>query len=153
EDVELDLGTPEGRRRDAALGEVPLGLPRDVARVAAVRLAAARFDHVAAQDQRGDVERGVDVGGGRIGHEQHVRLVDVLEATDARAIEADAVDEQVFAQVLDRDAEVLRLPREGDEAQVDDQDAGLPGQRQDLGNGRGRCGDSAGDPLEGGHRD
>ena len=79
--------------------------------------------------------------------------MDVLETADARAVEADAVDEQVLAQVLDGDAEVLRLTRQVDEAQVDDQDAGLTGERQDLGDGRGGRGDSAGDPLEGGHRD
>ena len=129
EDVELDLGPPERRRGDAALGEVALGLARDVARVTAVRLTAPGLDNVACHDQRRDIERRVDIGGRRIRHQQHVRLVDVLEAADARAIEADAVDEQVLAEVLDRDAEVLGLPRQVDEAQVDDQHAGLTGEQ------------------------
>jgi hypothetical protein len=139
EDVELDLRTPERGRGDATLGEVALGLARDIARIAAVRLAAARLDDIARQDHRRDLERRVDIRRGRIGHQQHVRLVDVLEAADARAVEADAVDEQVLAEILDRDAEVLGLSGEVDEAQVDDQDAGLTRQRQDVGDGRGGC--------------
>ena len=49
------------------------------------------------------LQRRVDEGGRRVGHEQHVRLMDVLETADARAVEADAVDEQVLAELLDGD--------------------------------------------------
>ncbi len=153
EDVELDLRTPERRRRDAALREVALGLAGHIARIPAVGLAAPRLDDVARQDQGRDLERRVDIGRRRVGHEQHVRLVDVLETTDARAIEADAVDEQVFAKILDRDAEMLGLSGQVHETQVDDQDAGLSGERQYVGDGRGGCCDTAWDPLERGHRD
>ena len=153
EDVELKLRTPERGRGDTALGQVPLGLAGDVARVAAVRLAAPRLDDVAGQDHRRDVECRVDIGRGGVGHQQHVRLVDVLEAADARSVEADPVDEEVLTELLDRDAEVLGLAGQVDEAQVDDQDARLAGQGHDVGDGRGRRGDIARDPLEGGHCD
>ena len=151
EDVELDLRAPVARRRDAALGEEALRLAADVARVARVRLAAARLGDVAHEDHRRDVEGRVDEGRRRVRHEQHVGLMDVLEAADARSVEADAVDEQVLAQLLDRDREVLGLAGQVDEAEVDHEDAALAGERHDVGDGgRGR-GDAARDPLQGGH--
>ena len=151
EDVELDLRAPVARRRDAALGEEALRLAADVARVARVRLAAARLGDVAHEDHRRDVERRVDERGRRIRHEQHVALMDVLEAADARPIEADAVDEQVLAQLLDRDREVLGLAGQVDEAEVDHEDAALSGERHHVGDGgRGR-GDAARNPLQDGH--
>ena len=139
EDVELDLGAPEARRGDAALGEEALGLATDVARVARIRLAAARLRDVAHEDHRRDVEGRVDEGGRRVRQEQHVALMDVLEAANARSVEADAVDEQVLTELLDRNREVLRLAGQVDEAEVDHEDATLTGERHDVGDGgRGR---------------
>ena len=64
--------------------------------------------------------------------------MDVLEAADARAVEADPVDEQVLAELLDRDREVLGLAGQIDETKVDDEHAGLAGERHDVCDGRSR---------------
>ncbi len=87
EDVELGLGAEERGVRDAGGGEVGLGLLGDVARVAAVGLAGHRV-----LDEEVDVEvlllaERVEPGGGEVGDQGHVGLVDGLEAADRRAVE------------------------------------------------------------------
>src|SRR5439155_21067263 len=79
----------------------------------------------------------IDVGGCRIRHQQHVALVDVLEATNAGAVEADTVDEQTLGQLPHRNREVLGLSGQVHEAQVDDLDPGVASTRQHLGGGAG----------------
>ena len=49
----------------------------------------------------------VDHGRGGIGQQDHVRLVDLLEAPDGRTIEPEAVAEAVLAQAMSRDGEML----------------------------------------------
>ena len=38
----------------------------------------------------------------RVGHEEHVRLLDLLEATDRRAVEAEAILEGTLGQLVSR---------------------------------------------------
>src|SRR5262249_2353356 len=64
----------------------------------------------------------VDDGGVGVGDQEHVRLLDLLEAADRRAVEAEAVLEHVLAQLVRGDREVLHQPREVAEADVDDVD-------------------------------
>src|SRR5207253_7455616 len=56
-------------------------------------------------------------------HEEHVALVDVLEAADRRAIEADAIGEEALRELFDRNGKMLPRARQVDEPQVDDLDA------------------------------
>ena len=132
EDVELDLRTPERRVGDAGRWEELFGLLRDVAGVARVRLARDRIEDVADQVERLHLEDRVDERRGRVRDQEHVALVDVLEPSDRRAIEPDAVAEEPLGELLDGDRKVL--PRAGhvDEAQVDDLDLLVFRELQDL---------------------
>jgi hypothetical protein len=111
EHVELGLRTEVARVRHPARDQVLLSLDRDVARVPRVGLAGDRVqDRADDRDRRRLVERVEDRRRG-IGHEQHVRLVDLLEAPDRGPVEADALGEGVGVEALERHAHVL--PRSG----------------------------------------
>ena len=102
--------------------EVGLGLLRHVARVAAVGLTRDRV-----VDEEVDVQRlvraeRVDERAVGVGQQQHVRLVDRLEAADRRAVEAQAVGERVLAERRRRDGEVLHDAGQVAEADVDELD-------------------------------
>ena len=60
------------------------------------------------------------------------RLVDRLPAADAGAVEAEAVFEDVFVELVGRDGEVLPQAGEVHEAQVDGLDFLLADQRQNF---------------------
>ncbi len=64
----------------------------------------------------------VDHGGVGVRYEQHVRLLDLLEAPDRRAIEAQPVLERSFGQLVHRDGEMLHEAGEVTEPEVDDLD-------------------------------
>jgi len=132
EDVELDLRSPERGVGDPGRGEERLGLLRDVARVARVRPPRERVDDVAYEVQRLDAQDRIDERTVRVRQKEHVALVNVLEAADRRAVEADAVDEEALAELLDRDREVLPRPGQIDEAKVDDLRLGLFRELQDV---------------------
>ena len=69
-----------------------------------------------------DPER-VDEGGRHVRQQQHVRLVDLLEAADRGAVEGEAVGEDVLVERLDRHVEVLHHAGQVTEAYVDELDA------------------------------
>ena len=69
----------------------------------------------------------------RVGHEEHVRLLDLLEAADRRAVEAVALLEAVLGELVRRRREVLHQPRQIAEAEVDDLDALVLHESQHLG--------------------
>jgi hypothetical protein len=118
EDVELGLGPEVHGVGDAARAQVLGGLDRDVAGVARVRLARDRVDHRADhRDRRRRVER-VQDRRRRVGHQQHVRLVDLLEAADRRAVEADPVAERVLVEARERHSHVLPGARQVGELEV-----------------------------------
>ena len=95
----------------------------DEATVAAVRLTRDRVDDVADQKQRLVGKDRVDRRRIGVGDEQHVALVDRLEAANARAVESKTLAETVLFQLSQREAEVLPRTRQVDEADVDDLDA------------------------------
>ena len=76
-------------------GQVGLGLLGDVARVAGVGLAGERVVDEEVQRQRLLAAERVDERRRRVGQQQHVRLVDLLEAADRRAVERETVGEDV----------------------------------------------------------
>jgi hypothetical protein len=107
EDVELGLRAEVADVGDAGGSQVFLGLHRDVARVARVRLARDRVqDRADDRDRRRLVER-VEDRRRRVGHQQHVRLVDLLEAADRGAVEPDPVGERLLVEARERHAHVL----------------------------------------------
>ncbi len=119
-DVELRLGAEEGGVADAAAAQVVLGLAGDVARVAGVRLAGQRVVHEEREVQRLAGPERVDHGGGRVGQQQHVRFVDLLEAADRGAVEHQSVAEDLRVKGLRRDREMLHRPRQVAEPDVDE---------------------------------
>ena len=101
---------------------VGLGALGQRARVALVGLAVARLDHVAGQQQRRLLEERVDVGGVRVGHQQHVGGLDALPAGDRRAVEGMARTELVFIEVRHRHGHVLLLATGVGETEIDELD-------------------------------
>ena len=119
EDVELGLGGEEGGVADAGGAEVGHRLPGDVARVARVRLLRQRVVDEEVDVQRLRLAEGVDVGGGRVGEQRHVRLVDLLEARDRRAVEVEPLLEDLAAEGAGWDGEVLHHAGQVAEANID----------------------------------
>ena len=118
EDVELRLGTEVRQVRDAGGAQVLLRLHRHVARVARVRLTGDRVEHRADErDRRRLVER-IEDRGGRVRQQQHVGLVDLLEAADGRPVEADPVGERLLVQAPQRHPHVLPRPGQVGELEV-----------------------------------
>jgi len=70
--------------------------------VAAVRLAGQRVVHEERDVQRGVLAERVEHGRGRVGHEKHVGLVDLLEPADRGAIEHQPVGEGLLVEALHR---------------------------------------------------
>jgi hypothetical protein len=120
EDEELGLRSEVRGVGDAGGEEVLLRLLCDVARIAAVALARDRVGDEAVQHQRLAGAERVDVRRIGVGHEDHVRLLDLLEAADRGPVEAVAVLEGVLAQHRCWDRHVLHDPGEVREPQVDE---------------------------------
>ena len=88
EDEELGLGAEVGGVGDAGRLHVLLGLLGDVARVTAVALDRERVGDEAVEHQRLAGPERIDVGRRRVREQDHVRLLDLLEPPDRRAVEA-----------------------------------------------------------------
>ena len=104
EHEELGLGTDEAGVADARGFEILLGLLGRRARVAVVELAGRGFDDIADQDEARLGRERIHHRRVRVGHQDHVALVDRLPAGDRGAVEHDAVAERLF---IDR-GDVLR---------------------------------------------
>jgi hypothetical protein len=120
EDVELQLGAPVRDVGDPGLPQIKLGLSGDVARISRVHLSRDWIPNEAMDDKSGVLEEGIDVGGVRIGEQEHVGFLDLLEPSDGRAVEAVAGLERLLGQLADRNGEMLHQPGEIAEPQVDD---------------------------------
>ena len=106
--------------------QVLLGLAGDAARVAAVELLGHRVVDVADHHQRLVLRERIEEGGGLVRHQQHVGGVDLLEAADRGAVEAQALVDRVALEGGGREGGVLPHPGQVGEAQVDDLDARGP---------------------------
>ncbi len=135
EDVELGFGPDVDGVGDAGALDVLLRLLRDVARVAGVRLARHRVLDVTVDGERRVLAERVDDRRVRVGHEEHVRLLDLLEPADRRAVEPVAVVEAVRRQLVDRHREVLHEAGEVAEPEVHDLGARVLGQLQHVARG------------------
>ena len=137
EDEEFCFGADEHGVADAGRLQVGLGALGDHARVAAIAFAGAGLENVAEYGQRGlGIER-IEVGGGRIRHQYHVRLVDGLPAGNRRAVEHQALGPGVLMHLRDVHGEMLHLAARVGEAQVDVLDVLFLDQFEDAGGVRG----------------
>ncbi len=66
---------------------------------------------------------GVDHRRVGVGHEQHVRLLDLLEPPDRRSVEAEALLEDILGELVGGNREVLHEAGQVDEPDVHDLDA------------------------------
>jgi hypothetical protein len=132
EDEELGLGPDVAGVGDAGGLEVLGGLPGHEAGVARVALAGQRVvdEHVDRQRPAGP-ER-VDERRVRVGDQDHVRFLDLLEAADRRAVEPDALLEHVGRELRRRHREVLHQAGQVTETHVDDFDALVADELQHL---------------------
>jgi hypothetical protein len=74
----------------------------------------------------------VDDRGVRIRDQEHVRLLDLLEPADRRPVETETLLEDVGRQLVRRDREVLHEARQVAEPDVDDLDARVGNQLEDV---------------------
>ncbi len=102
EDEEFVLGAEQRAIGDAGRLEVRLGTLCERARIALIALHGRRLDDVAADVDRRLFEERIEDGRGRVEHEDHVRLVDALPASDRRTVEHLAVTEQVLVERVGR---------------------------------------------------
>ena len=119
EDEELGFRSEEHGVADAHGLHHGLGLPGDAARIAVVRLAGGRLEHVADQRQGGLGEEGIDAGRGGIRHQVHVGLVDCLPAGNRGAVEHLAFGKGVFFDHADVESDVLPLAARIGETEID----------------------------------
>ena len=118
EHEELGLGAEIDGVADAHGFDHALGFLGDAARIAIVRLAGGRLEHVADQDQRGFGEERIDAGRGRVRHQAHVGFVDRLPAGDRGAVEHHAFGKGFFLDLADVESDVLPLAARIGEAEI-----------------------------------
>ena len=71
----------------------------------------------------------------RVGHEQHVGFLDLLESADGGTVETETVDETVFGQLVCRHGEVLHQARQVTKTEVDDVHSLVLHEANDLSSG------------------
>src|SRR5204863_9676559 len=96
EDEEFRFRPEERGVRDAGALQIRFRFLSDTARVAVVGLARDRINDRANQAQRRLRVEDVDPGRARIGNDEHVAGVDRAPAADARAVEAEAIGENIL---------------------------------------------------------
>ena len=121
------------------LAEVRLGLLRDVARVARVRLLRDRIEDRADERIVGCAKNGSIFAVVGVRDHHHVGRVDRLPAADRRSVERDAVLEEALVEAVDRDRRVLPHAREIDELEVDELDVVLLRELDDFLRLHGSC--------------
>ena len=112
--------------------QVELGLLGDVARVARVVLAGDRILDETRDVQRRVLRERVHVRRGGVELQEHVGFLDLLEPADRRAVEGLTVGELLVGQLVDRQRQVLHLPRQIGEAEIHDQGPGFLGHGDDV---------------------
>ena len=148
EDEELGLGAEEGGVANARCLQVGLGAARQRARIALIRLAVARLQHVAGQHHGGFFVERVDVGGDGVGHQQHVGRFDALPAGNGGAVERVPFAELVLVEVRHRHGNVLLLAAGVGEAEIDELALVFAHELHDVGDGLGHQGSPRGGSNE-----
>ena len=119
EDEELGFGADEAGVGDAGALKVVDGFAGDVAGVAGVIFAGDGVLDVADHHERGERGERIDEGGFGLGDDEHIALVNRLPSADAGAVEAEAVFENVFVELVDGDGEMLPEAGKIHETQID----------------------------------
>src|SRR5579871_390153 len=123
-DEELCFGAKVRFVGDAALAKILFGFAGDVARVAGIWVAPrAGLGDIADEAEGWLGGKGVHDGCRGIGDEQHIALVDLLEAANAGPIEADAFAKEAFVENANRHAKMLPGTRNIGKLEVNHPDA------------------------------
>src|SRR5205823_1941612 len=107
EDVQLSLEPKVDGVANARALQILFGLLGNVSGILGVRLTRNGVLDVAHHAERRDLAGWVDNGGIRVGQEQHVALIDLLETANGRAVEAKAIRKRVLRQLGGGDRKVL----------------------------------------------
>ena len=132
EDEELRLRPEVGGVRYPGGDQVVLGLLGHVAGITGIRLPGDRVPDETVHVERLVLAEGVDHGRVGIRHQQHVGLLDLLEAADRRAVEPGTLLEALQGELVRRQRVVLHQAGQVGEAKIDDLDAFGLDQAQDL---------------------
>ena len=119
EDEKLGFRAEKGRVGQPGAQQVGLGALGDAARIAGIGLAGDGVFNRADQRQGRHLGERIHDRGGWIGQDEHVGFVDFLPATDRRAVEAEAVFEQVGFQVGNGHGKMLPGAGQIDEFEID----------------------------------
>ena len=119
ENEEFRFRAKERRVGDPCALQIRDGFSSHVARITAVILSRNRILNIANEVHRGQRRERILPGRIRLRHDQHVRLVNRLPATNTGTIEAQPVFERVLRQVRSRDRGVLPLPDKIHKSQID----------------------------------
>ena len=117
--VELGFRSEEYLVGNASVLDVALGFLGDVARVPGVEGGSIWILYIAKETQGFLVEKGIDKDRIQIGFDQHITLVDGLETSDGRAVNAQAVDGHVVIQFIDGQGYMVEHPWEIGKLQVE----------------------------------
>ena len=107
EDEELSFGSKEDRVCNPGGLDVGFGFASHIARIAFVGLEGDRVVDVTGEDECRDVSNRINEGGFGIGHQEHVRFVDLLKAADGGTVEWQSFREKLFIEAAHGDREVL----------------------------------------------
>ncbi len=119
EDEELALRADEARVGDTRGAQVLLGALREPPRILVVRLVRRRLRDLAEQRERRHLGERIEERRRRVGHEDHVALLDALPAADRGAVEAEALVERGLVERADGQRYVLPGTEQVAELQVD----------------------------------
>jgi hypothetical protein len=107
ENEELGFGAEECGIADAGILHEELRFLSDPAGVALVVLPGDGILDVAEHDHGGGIHEWIHDGGGGVGDQEHVALVDGRPAADAGAIDAEAIFERILRELADRVGDVV----------------------------------------------
>src|SRR5262249_16065783 len=117
EDIELDFRAPITDVGDAGGLQMGFCLLRHEPWIARVGLAGHWVAYVADETDGGHVGKWIEKCRFRVGNQQHVGLLDSLEPADTRSVEANPVLENLFAELVGRNREML--PQSGHVAEFE----------------------------------
>src|SRR6267378_5054782 len=118
-DKKLGLGTEIDRVSNTSESEVAFCPSANATCIEPIAFLCYRIDDVGDETQGLLTHERVDPVTRRIGHQQHVRLMNRSPTTQGRAVESEAIFERALAKLIDRKSQMVPRSNEVREAYVD----------------------------------